>query len=145
MFDPCDAKKVVGTPFNLAHPVHVVYNEATGFEVLHYFLLFLLHVVGINKIFQGLPIEWQEQLKDAGISKPEVEAHPMEVLSVLEFHDNYRKYVPIYLFIIFNSYFFAILLTHIKGGRGKAKVKSRGTRMDGRIRSSNFHGITNVC
>lgn len=88
MYDPCgmlfvpfkiifhthiyvDARKVVGTPFNLAHPVHVVYNEATGFE--------------------GLPIEWQEQLKDAGISKPEVEAHPMEVLSVLEFHDNYRK------------------------------------------------------
>lgn len=71
MYDPCDSKKVVGTPFNLAHPVHVVYNEATGFE--------------------GLPIEWQEQLKDAGISKPEVEAHPMEVLSVLEFHDNYRK------------------------------------------------------
>lgn len=69
--DACDAKKVVGLPFNFSHKVHVVYNEATGYE--------------------GLPPEWQEQLKNAGISKPEVEAHPMEVLSVLEFHDNYRK------------------------------------------------------
>jgi len=69
--DSCEKKMSIGIPYNMTHTVHVVYTEASGYE--------------------GLPPEWQAALKDAGISKPDVLAHPMEVLNVLEFHENYKR------------------------------------------------------
>lgn len=55
----------IGTPFNVAHRVHVNYNTTTGFE--------------------GLPPEWEAMLKSSGITKDEVLDNSDAVLSVLEF------------------------------------------------------------
>jgi len=62
-----DKKKDISIPYNTIHIVHVGYDSKTG-------------------VFSGLPREWQTMLSQAGISKQDQEAHPNEVLKVIDFY-----------------------------------------------------------
>ncbi|ORX41928.1 Pkinase-domain-containing protein [Piromyces finnis] len=62
-----DKKKDISIPYNTIHIVHVGYDSKTG-------------------VFSGLPKEWELMLSRAGISKQDQEAHPNEVLKVIDFY-----------------------------------------------------------
>eukprot|EP01089_Gocevia_fonbrunei_P020966 TRINITY_DN7947_c0_g1_i1.p1 TRINITY_DN7947_c0_g1~~TRINITY_DN7947_c0_g1_i1.p1 ORF type:complete len:106 (-),score=15.78 TRINITY_DN7947_c0_g1_i1:5-322(-) len=56
---------LVGIPYNIKNTIHVDFNSDSGFV--------------------GLPPEWQQILKDGGISRKSVLLDPKAVLDVLEF------------------------------------------------------------
>jgi P21-Rho-binding domain/Protein kinase domain len=58
----------VSAPFNVAHSIHVAVD------------------LSAPNGFRGLPKEWEAMLSSSGISKAEMQAHPHEVLDVLQFH-----------------------------------------------------------
>jgi len=62
-----DKKKDISIPYNTVHVVHVGYDSKTG-------------------EFSGLPKEWEIMLSQAGITKQDQEAHPNEVLKVIDFY-----------------------------------------------------------
>lgn len=59
---------MIGTPYNVKHVEHVGVDprSSTGFT--------------------GLPDKWRQLLNVSGISRAEVDAHPQEVLDVIQFH-----------------------------------------------------------
>lgn len=59
---------VIGTPYNVKHTEHVGVDphSSTGFT--------------------GLPDRWKQLLNVSGISRQEIDAHPQEVLDVIQFH-----------------------------------------------------------
>ena len=68
-FDDDDDMEIsVGRPYNLQHIDHVGVDQrsSTGFT--------------------GLPDKWRNLLKVSGITRDEIDAHPQEVLDVLQFH-----------------------------------------------------------
>ncbi|KAL6612094.1 P21-Rho-binding domain-containing protein, partial [Neocallimastix sp. 'constans'] len=65
-------KRDISIPYNALHVVHVGYDSKTG-------------------IFSGLPREWQVMLSQAGISKQDQEAHPDEVIKVINFYNDSTK------------------------------------------------------
>jgi serine/threonine protein kinase len=58
----------ISAPFNFRHNVHVQVDP------------------GAPSGFKGLPPQWEAMLSASGISRAEVNAHPKEVLAVLQFH-----------------------------------------------------------
>jgi len=67
-----DKKKDISIPYNTVHIVHVGYDSKTG-------------------VFSGLPKEWELMLSQAGITKQDQEAHPNEVLKVIDFYKAQTK------------------------------------------------------
>ena len=63
-----DAPIMIGKPFNVQHIEHVGVDprSSTGFT--------------------GLPEKWRQLLDVSGISRAEIDAHPQEVLDVIQFH-----------------------------------------------------------
>jgi len=63
-----EAPLMIGTPFNVKHVEHVGVDprSSTGFT--------------------GLPDRWRQLLNVSGISRAEIDAHPQEVLDVIQFH-----------------------------------------------------------
>jgi len=61
----------VSAPYNVQHEIHVDFDSATGFS--------------------GLPKEWEMMLKQSGITREDVIAHPDQALQVLEFKSNLDK------------------------------------------------------
>lgn len=62
------APMMIGTPYNVKHVEHVGVDprSSTGFT--------------------GLPDKWRQLLNVSGITREEVDAHPQEVLDVIQFH-----------------------------------------------------------
>lgn len=60
--------KVVGTPFNVQHLIHVDFNSRTGFS--------------------GIPPHWETMILSSDLSKGDVMAHPDQVLECIQFADN---------------------------------------------------------
>ncbi|ORY73183.1 PBD-domain-containing protein, partial [Neocallimastix californiae] len=67
-----DKKRDISIPYDAMHVVHVGYDSKTG-------------------VFSGLPKEWELMLSQAGISKQDQEAHPNEVLKVIDFYTDSTK------------------------------------------------------
>ncbi|ORX80341.1 PBD-domain-containing protein, partial [Anaeromyces robustus] len=67
-----DKKRDISIPYNTVHVVHVGYDSKTG-------------------VFSGLPKEWETMLSQAGITKQDQEAHPNEVLKVIDFYNDKTK------------------------------------------------------
>lgn len=61
----------VSAPFDIQHNVHVDFDSDTGFK--------------------GLPADWEAMLKSSGITRDEVIENHEEVLSLLEFQDNFQN------------------------------------------------------
>jgi len=61
----------VSAPFDIQHNVHVDFDSDTGFK--------------------GLPADWEAMLKSSGITRDEVLENHEEVLSLLEFQDNFQN------------------------------------------------------
>ncbi len=63
---------VISTPFNPVHVTHVGFNSDTG-------------------EFTGLPKQWNDLLKNSGISKQEQSANPQAVLDIIGFYTDSKK------------------------------------------------------
>ncbi|PVU97482.1 hypothetical protein BB561_000498 [Smittium simulii] len=68
-----DKKTEISAPYNPVHLTHVGINNRTG-------------------EFTGLPKEWSNLLRDAGISKQDQEANKETVIKVMEFYQKSTKY-----------------------------------------------------
>ncbi|KAH8104231.1 P21-Rho-binding domain-containing protein, partial [Phellopilus nigrolimitatus] len=65
------AKPENSTPYDPVHLTHVGFNASTG-------------------EFTGLPCEWQQLLRDSGISRSEQEKNPQAVMEIVKFYQEGR-------------------------------------------------------